>query len=157
MPRIAIVTDSSACLPTELAERYNVRIVPLSLLFVATLFRDGELSQDEFYARLRDPEQRATTAAPAPGEFLEAFRSAQAAGASAVLCLTLSSRYSGTHSSAINAADLAVRELPGFEVRVIDTGGIAMAHGLAVLDAAKGAAAGGHGYAPGVDDTHLKA
>src|SRR5207249_2421001 len=40
-------------------------------------------------------------------------------------------------------ADLAVRELPGFEVRVIDTGGIAMAHGLAVLDAAKGAAAGG--------------
>ena len=143
MPRIAIVTDSSACLPTELAERYNVRIVPLSLLFDGTVFRDGELSQDEFYARLRDPEQRATTAAPAPGEFLEAFRAAQAAGASAVLCLTLSSRYSGTHSSAINAADLAVRELPGFEVRVIDTGGIAMAHGLAVLDAAKGAAAGG--------------
>ena len=143
MPRIAIVTDSSACLPTELAERYNVRIVPLSLLFDGTVFRDGELSQDEFYARLRDPEQRATTAAPAPGEFLEAFRAARAAGASAVLCLTLSSRYSGTHSSAINAADLAVRELPGFEVRVIDTGGIAMAHGLAVLDAAKGAAAGG--------------
>src|SRR3989441_9841204 len=142
MARIAIVTDSSACLPTELAECYNVRIVPLSLLFDGTVFRDGELSQEEFYARLRDPEQRATTAAPAPGEFLEAFRSARAGGGSAVLCLTLSSQYSGTHSSAVNAADLAARELPGFEVRVFDTGGIAMTHGFPVLEAARAAAAG---------------
>jgi len=142
MPRIAIVTDSSACLPADLIERYSVRIVPLALLFGGTVFRDGELSRDEFYARLRDPEQRATTAAPAPGEFLEAFRAARAAGASAVLCLTLSSRYSGTHSSATNAAHLAARELPGFEVRVLDTGGIAMAHGFAVLDAARAAAGG---------------
>ena len=82
MPEIAIVTDSSACLPADLVERYGVRIVPLALLFGGTVFRDGELSRDEFYARLRDPEQRATTAAPAPGEFLEAFRSARAGGAS---------------------------------------------------------------------------
>ena len=142
MPEIAIVTDSSACLPADLVERYGVRIVPLALLFGGTVFRDGELSRDEFYARLRDPEQRATTAAPAPGEYLEAFRSARAGGASAVLCLTLSSRYSGTHSSAVNAGDLAARELPDFEVRVLDTGSIAMAHGFAVLDAARAAAAG---------------
>ena len=142
MPGIAIVTDSSACLPPDLVERYGVRIVPLALLFGGTLFRDGELSRDEFYARLRDPEQRASTAAPAPGEFLEAFRAARKDGASAVLCLTLSSRYSGAHSSAVNAADLAARELLGFEVRVLDTGGIAMAHGFAVLDAARAAAAG---------------
>jgi len=142
MPGIAIVTDSSACLSADVIERYSVRIVPLALLFGGTVFRDGELSQHEFYARLRDPEQRATTAAPAPGEFLEAFRSAQAGGASAVLCLTLSSRYSSAHSSAVNAANLAVGELPGFEVRVVDTGGIAMAHGFAVLDAARAAAAG---------------
>ena len=142
MPGIAIVTDSSACLPADLVERYSVRIVPLALLFGGTVFRDGDLSRDEFYARLRNPEQRATTAAPAPGEFLEAFRSARAGGASAALCLTLASRYSGTHSSAVNAADLAARELRGFEVRVLDTGGIAMAHGFAVLDAARVAAAG---------------
>src|SRR5436309_8359707 len=142
MPGIAIVTDSSACLPDDLVERYSVRIVPLALLLVGTVFRDGDLSSEEFYARLRDQHQRATTAAPAPGEFLEAFRSARAGGGSAVLCLTLSSQYSGTHSSAVNAADLAARELPGFEVRVFDTGGIAMTHGFAVLDAARAAAAG---------------
>jgi len=142
MPGIAIVTDSSACLPDDLVERYSVRIVPLALLLGGTVFRDGDLSSEEFYARLRDQHQRATTAAPAPGEFLEAFRSARAGGGSAVLCLTLSSQYSGTHSSAVNAADLAARELPGFEVHVFDTGGIAMTHGFAVLDAARAAAAG---------------
>jgi predicted kinase len=42
----------------------------------------------------------------------------------------------------VTAADLAVRELRGFEVRVLDTGGIAMTHGFAALDAARAAAAG---------------
>jgi DegV family protein with EDD domain len=142
MPRIAIVTDSSACLAPEVVRRYGIFVVPLGLLFGGELFRDGDLPSAEFYARLRDPAQRATTAAPAPGEYLRAFREARAAGAGAVLCLTLSSQYSGAHSAAVNAAHLAPKELPDIEVRVVDTGGIAMAHGFAVLDAAEAAAAG---------------
>jgi DegV family protein with EDD domain len=142
MTGIAIVTESSACLPAEVVERYGISVVPLGLLFGGELFRDGDLPSAEFYARLRDPAQRATTAAPAPGEFLRAFREARANGATAALCLTLSSQYSGAHSAAVNAAQLAPSELPGFEVRVVDTGGIAMAHGFAVLDAAAAAAAG---------------
>ena len=64
-------------------------------------------------------------------------------GATAVLCLTLSSRYSGAHSSAVKAAEYAQRDLPGLPLRVIDTGGFAMAHGFAVLAAARVADAGG--------------
>ena len=40
MPRVAIVTDSSACLPPQLVERYHVIVVPLAFLF------DGELSHE---------------------------------------------------------------------------------------------------------------
>lgn len=142
MAQIAIVTDSSACLPVELIQQFYIAVVPLALLFDGDVYRDGELSNEEFYERLRDPHRHPTTAAPAPGEFLTAFRQARESGASAALCLTLSSRYSGTHSSAVNAEQLAARELPDFPVRVVDTEGIAMAHGFAVLAAARSAAAG---------------
>ncbi len=142
MPNIAIVTDSSACLPAEFVQQYRINVVPVALLFNGEVFHDGDLPSADFYARLRDPREHPTTAAPAPGEFLEAFRRASAEGSSAALCLTLSSRYSGAHSSAVNAEQLAARELPGFPVRVIDTGAIAMAHGFAVLAAARSAASG---------------
>jgi DegV family protein with EDD domain len=143
MPSIAIVTDSSACLPAELAERYRITVVPLAFLFGGEVYHDGDLAGDEFYARLRDARRPLTTAAPAPGEYLEAFRTVRGRGEPAVLCLTLSSRYSGAHSSAVKAAEYAAKDLPGLALRVIDTGGIAMAHGFAVLAAARAAAAGG--------------
>jgi fatty acid kinase fatty acid binding subunit len=142
MPTVAIVTDSSACLPAELAERYGITIVPLAFLFGGDVYHDGDLPAAEFYDRLRDARQPLTTAAPAPGEYLEAFRRVRESGATAVLCLTLSSRYSGAHSSAVKAAEYAAKDLPDLPLRVIDTGGIAMAHGFAVLAAARATAAG---------------
>ncbi len=143
MPSVAIVTDSSACLPAELAERYRITVVPLAFLFGGEVYHDGDLTGSEFYDRLRDARQPLTTAAPAPGEYLEAFRTRARGGASAVLCLTLSSHYSGAHSSAVKAAEYAAKELPDLPLRVIDTGGIAMAHGFAVLAAARAASTGG--------------
>ena len=59
-----------------------------------------------------------------------------------MLCLTLSARFSGTYESAITARGLAAEELPGLDVRVVDTGGLAMTHGFAVLAAARGLADG---------------
>lgn len=143
MPGVAVVADSSACLPPELREEYGIIVVPLSFLLDGELFRDGDLPPDEFYRRLERARGPVATNAPAPGEFIEAFRRARDAGAEAVLCLTLASEFSGTHSSAVNAARMAQAELPGVAIEVADSGALAMAHGFAVLAAARVAAAGG--------------
>jgi DegV family protein with EDD domain len=121
---------------------HGVIVVPLAVLFDGTSRRDGDIDPVEFFDRLRSTGEYPTSAAPAPGEFLHAFKRAQETGAEAALCLTLSARYSGTHSSAVNGMALAGRELPGFPVRVVDTGGIAMAHGFAVMAAAEAATCG---------------
>ena len=142
MPRIGIVADSSACLPAALIREYGIIVVPLAVHFNGEVYHDGEIDQGEFIERLRSSEHYPTTAAPAPGEFLDAFGRAREAGADAVLCLTLSSRYSGTHGSAAQATERAAQKFPGYPVRTLDTGGIAMAHGLAVLAAARVSAAG---------------
>lgn len=142
MPRIAIVADSSACLPAAIIREYGIVVVPLAVHFNGEVYHDGEIGQGEFIERLRTSDHYPTTAAPAPGEFLDAFRRAREAGANAALCLTLSSRYSGTYGSAAQARELALEKFTGFPVRTLDTGGIAMTHGFAVLAAARAVAAG---------------
>ncbi len=146
MTQVAIVTDSSACLPAELLRDYAITTVPLTFLFDGEVLLDGRLSSHDFYALLRDSRKFPTTAAPAPAAFLEAFRQASRT-AKAALCITLPSTFSGTYSSAVNGAELARRELPDFPVRVVDSHCLAMCHGFAALSAARAAQAGA-----GMDD-----
>lgn len=136
MPEIAIVTDSSACLPADLLASHGIRIVPLTFLFDGDIHYDGTLSATEFYKLLRSAKKFPTTASPAPGAFLETFREATRSAESA-LCITLPSRFSGTYSSALNAVELARQELPDFTIRVVDSHCLAMCHGFAVLSAAR--------------------
>ena len=142
MAKVAIVTDSSSCLPAELIEQHRITVVPLAFLFDGQLHYDGTLSSRDFYDRLRASRRSPTTTSPAPGEFLEAFRHTHRSGAQALLCLTLPPSYSGTYGSAVNARELAAQELPGLPVRVLDTHGLAMSHGFAVLAAARAVEAG---------------
>lgn len=142
MASVAIVTDSSSCLPAELIEKHRIIVVPLAFLFDGQLHYDGALSSRDFYDRLRTARRFPTTTSPAPGEFLQAFSRAHQSGAQAVLCLTLPSSYSGTYSSALNGSQLATQKLPGLPVRVLDSHGLAMSHGFAVLAAARAAEAG---------------
>ena len=141
MARVAVVTDSSACLPADLLKANRVTTVPLTFLFDGGLQYDGAISGREFYALLRASRGFPATAAPAPAAFLEAYRRA-AASAESALCITLPAAFSGTYDSALNAAEMARTELPGFPVRVMDSHCLAMCHGFAVLYAARAAAGG---------------
>lgn len=137
MTRIAIVADSSACLPRDLIEHHGIAIVPLGLTIDGVLHQDGTLSNAELFRLIEASHDGPKTTTATPGAFLEAFAREQADGASAALCLTLSSTFSGTHRAAAEGARMASEKLAGFEVRVVDTGGLAMAHGFAVLRAAR--------------------
>jgi DegV family protein with EDD domain len=137
MGRTAVVTDSSACLPAELAAGHGIITVPLGLIIDGEVYPDAGLTSAELFERIDASKSGAQTTSPAPGEFLAAFERARDEGADAVACLTLSAKYSGTYSAAVNAGKLADEHIPGLEVRVADTGGLAMTHGFAVLAAAR--------------------
>ena len=142
MPRTAVVTDSSACLPPQLADDLGITTVPLGLLIGDDVHPDGSLSPVELFRLADETKRPVRTTSPAPAQFLEAYRQARDAGAGEVLCLTLSARFSGTYEAAVTARGLAAEELPGLDVRVVDTGGLAMTHGFAVLAAARNLADG---------------
>jgi len=139
MAGVRIVTDSSCDLTDEEVAAHDIAVVPLSIRFGDDEYEDRtELSVEAFYDKLAAAEALPETAAPAPGKFEAAFRRQQAAGADAVVCVTISSDLSATMQSAQNAA----RATEGIDVRVVDSRSITSGLGTQVLRAARAAADG---------------
>jgi len=139
MGRVGIVTDSTACIPPELAAQHQIQVIPLYLAFGDQVYQDGMTeSAAEFYQTLRAARQPPTTAAPSPGVYAEAIlRAGQ--DADAVLCVTVSRQFSAMYEAAVQGAALARERAPALDVRVLDSGAAAMAQGFVVLEAARAA------------------
>jgi DegV family protein with EDD domain len=138
---VRIVTDSAADLAAADAQELGVEVVPLSIRFGSEEFTDGvDLSVEQFYDKLASAADLPETAAPSPGAFEAAFRRQAEAGASAVVCINLSSGLSATIQAAQNAAKAVADDL---DVRVVDsrtiTSGLAAQVRRAVQAAADGA------------------
>jgi DegV family protein with EDD domain len=139
MPGVHIVTDSACDLTDELVKEHNVTVVPLTIRFGTEEFEDRrELTPAEFWQRCAASKELPETAAPSPGAFQAAYQLAVDDGADAVLCLTISSKVSGTYGSAKTAAE-AFSAKP---VRVVDTYSLTMGQGLLVIAAAEDAVVG---------------
>jgi DegV family protein with EDD domain len=134
---VGVVTDSIACLPERVAAELRVPFASIHLIMDGEDYRDGvDISTTEFYARLGDTINH-STAAPSPGEFVEAMRASLASGADEILVVTLSARLSATHEAAVKAA-----ELMPVPVAVVDSRTAAAAEGLLVRRLAELAAEG---------------
>ena len=142
MKKVAIVTDTTACIPREQVEEYAIELVPIQIIFGDKVYLDGiDISPAEFYTLLRQAEKLPTTSGSLPGPFLEAYCKASQRAPS-ILCITLSSKLSGVFNSARLAMEMAKEALPNVVIEVIDCGTAAAAQGLVVLAAAKAAALG---------------
>jgi DegV family protein with EDD domain len=135
---IGLVTDSNSQLPPQLAERYGVEVVPLSVTVDGEEYLEGvDLDAGAFYARFRRGRPTVSTAQPSPGRFAEAYEAAAAKGATEILSVHIGSSVSGT----VNSARLASRVSP-VPVRIVDTGTASFAVSLCLWEAAEAAAGG---------------
>ncbi|HYL52200.1 MAG TPA: DegV family protein [Acidimicrobiia bacterium] len=126
---VAIVTDSAAALPAELALAHDITIVPMWLTVGGVASHDGEVPLGEMLAH-----DDVTTSGPTPGEFEAAVKERQRETDDGVLLLTIASTMSSTHEAAVVGARAA-----GGPVRVVDTATAAGAQALVVLAAAAAA------------------
>jgi DegV family protein with EDD domain len=103
MTKIALVTDSSATLPQELIERYNIHIIPLYIHFGTEVISDGvDITPAQFVERLQRSSQIPTTSQPSVGDFMDFYRKLLP-HADAIISIHLSSGLSGTVASALGA------------------------------------------------------
>jgi DegV family protein with EDD domain len=132
---VRIVTDSSCDLPPRLVESFKIAVAPLVVHFGPEVYEDGQLSVEEFWRRAAGP-HHPQTSQPSVGRFEELFERLVAQGKQ-VLCLTITSKHSGT----FNAARLAAQRF-GQAVKVFDSLSASLGLGLQALAAAQAAQAG---------------
>lgn len=136
MEKIAIVTDSSAGIPPELARAVDLNIVPIGVQIDSTMYREGvDLQESCFYEKL-ERAGNISTSQPAPGDFLDVYRRL-AQKAKEIISIHVTSLGSGT----VNVANL-IKEHIAIPISVIDSKTASMAQGFMALAAAKAAQAG---------------
>lgn len=128
---IQLVTDSSADLPKELLDKYNIHVVPLTITIDGKEYLEGiDLMPEEFHVKLTNSKELPKTSQPSPGAFADLFK--VLGGNDPILCLTISSGLSGTYQSACIGRDMS-----GEDVTVFDTLAGSLAHGLQLIAARK--------------------
>lgn len=135
---IAVVTDSTAYLPAEVADRHRITVVPLTVSLAGRTGREGtEITPDDVARALAVRGESVTTSRPTPQEFARAYRELLDAGADGVVSVHLAAGLSGT----VDSATVAAADLDG-RVTIVDAGSAAMGVGFPAMAAATAAAAG---------------
>jgi DegV family protein with EDD domain len=140
MKKVAIVTDTTACVPQEQVNRYDIEVVPVPLIINGKTYRDGiDITPTEFYTVLRKAKKIPTTSASSPSPYVEAFRNAGRKAAT-VLCLTEPAKFSAMFNSARTAMEMAKNVLNNVTIEVMECSTAAAGQGLVTLAAARAAA-----------------
>ena len=132
-PRIAVVTDSAACLPTGLVKRYHIHVVPFSLISEGKVYRDGiDISPSDFYAMFRQANSLPTTSQPSLEEFASLYEMLSRT-AQGIVSIHIPAELSGT----VEVARLAAQKAASVPFHIIDARTATMAEGFVVLEAAR--------------------
>jgi DegV family protein with EDD domain len=140
VPSVAVLTDSTAYLPADVAHRLDVTVVPLLVVIGDRVGAEGvDVTPADVAVALTEGSVSVTTSRPSPQAFATAYAEVLArTGASALVSIHLSADMSGT----AEAARLAAHGQPDADVRVVDSRSLAMGLGFPVLAAAEAAQAG---------------
>jgi len=136
---IAIISDTDTSLPISSLQELDILQVSITIHFGEEILKAcSDITDEELIARVNRDGIIPTTAAPSPGDFVEAYEEAFNKGADEIICLTVSGDVSATYQAAVSATEL----LPDKQITVFDTRSISMGQGFMVLKAAEMARAG---------------
>lgn len=130
--KTAIVTDSTAYIPKDVREKYDIHMIPLTVILGSEVYEEEkELTASEFYEEIKTKELP-TTSQPSIGKFVELFEKLSE-NYDEVISIHLSSGISGTYQGAISAGDM----VDGITVFAFDTEVSCMVQGFYAIEAAK--------------------
>lgn len=138
MSKVRIVTDSTADLPAEILEEYQIEVVPLNIHIDDEVYKENvDISSDEFFVKLPLAKTLPRSSQPSPADFIGVYKSVLDQ-ADSIISIHISENLSGT----LGAAGIAARSLEGADITIVNSEHVSMGLGLIVLEAAKAAAAG---------------
>ena len=128
---IKILSDSTCDLSLEILEKYNITVIPLTVIKDGESFLDGvSITTDDIFAHVAAGGNLCSTAAINVADY-ETWFEKYAKEYDGVIHINISSEFSCSHQNACIAAE-------GFSnVRVVDSRNLSTGQGLVVLEACK--------------------
>ena len=103
MAKVEIVTDSTADMPPDIADKLGVTIVPAYVRFGRDVYRDRvDINEEEFYQRLLTDPVHPSTEPPTPKDFADVYQKL-GQEADGIISIHISSKLSATYNSALRA------------------------------------------------------
>lgn len=128
--KIAILVDSCSDVPEEQRQKYNMYVVPMTIIYKDAEYRDGvDIQTEDVYARFS--QEIPSTSLPSPSVVADVFRQIKADGYEKVIAVAISSGLSGTYEI-IRSFGPAPE---GLETRYIDTKNIGIGSGFSAIRA----------------------
>ncbi len=143
MNKVAIMADTTVQMTQEMASDYNIRLIPLYVTIDGKSYPENQVDLAQFYVMMTKWKEDGLpgTSAPSVGDFLDAYKELSQR-AETVLDISLSSKFSTTFQSALQAKKLAAREKPYTPFAIVDTLTVCGAQMLIAVEASRAVANG---------------
>ncbi len=143
MNKVKIMVDTTASIPQELAQKYNIKIIPAADYVIngKKYIENQTLTIKDAYNLIRQDSVKFVTSAVTPGQILDAYKELSR-DADNILFITISSKLSAVDKSGVTAAAIFKEQSPNVNIKVIDSKSVSGGAGLPALAAAKAAAEG---------------
>lgn len=132
-----IISDGSCDLPPELAVEKNITVVPFYVSFDDEHYEKEieEVGIRDFYQRMVDnPKVFPKSSMPSVQDFIDVFTPYAEVG-TPIICICITTKFSGSYQSAMNAREMVLEEYPEAQITVIDSTINTVLQGLYVLEA----------------------
>ena len=138
MNKVAIMTDSVAAIPKEMAEKYGITTVPFHVIVDGKDYLDTEIDVKWLYNRLKEKDNLPTTSFPSAGEFFQAYQRLSQ-NSEAILYISMTSAFTKGYEAAVEAKKMAQEKLPKTKIEVINSYTVEAGELLIVTEAARAA------------------
>ncbi|MGL4363123.1 MAG: DegV family protein [Cellulosilyticaceae bacterium] len=138
MNNITLITDTSSDLPASIVEQFNITQIPFYVSFDQVKYEKEivELSLADFYKRMRAEKAFPKTSLPSINDYYEVFEPL-AKQQKEIICVCLSSHFSGSYNSAVNARELILENYPDTKIEIINSLNATAGQGLLVCEIAR--------------------
>ncbi len=144
MNKVAIIIDTTSNMSQEIADRYDVKLMPAGITMGGKTYPDTEINLTDFYEKLpkwKETGNMPTSTAVPISVFLDAYRQLSQR-AEAILYISQSAKFSLSLNAALQAKQMAQDELSQTAIEVVGCATVCGAQMLIALEAARAAAAG---------------
>ena len=141
MAKVAVVTDSTACIPESIRNALNIHWLPYYIHRGQESLQDMvTITPKDFYEWLPTAKEIPQTACPGPGEYVAKYEKlVEETGVQEIVSIHMTSKGSGAYQAACATQEMVKEAIPDLLVDVVDTLNVSMCHGWMVIESARAA------------------